>query len=229
MKFFQNLRIDPFLPIWLTPRIQAFWTFSYDSRNWTLFCHSKELNLLLFHDAKNWTHFSETQLNTFLFWSTELNILFEHDSQNWTFFFGLWLKELNRIFKICSKNWTLFTRRLKELNEPSSQNDSKNWTFFEDYLTPRCLKFFVTREMELFFNLDQGIEIFFSTISLKNDWPFLNMTLRIDWTLLKTQNWTFFQFDSRTELIFQSDSKNCLRFVNITRRIEPSFWICLNE
>ena len=34
-----------------------------------------------------------------------------------------------------------------------------------------------------------------------------------------------FQYDSRIEFIFQSDSKNCLRLVNITRRIEHSFWM----
>ena len=64
-----------------------------------------------------------------------------------------------------------------------------------------------------FLNLDQGIEAF-STISLKNDWPFLDMTLRVepffnmthriepfkknmihrDWTLLynMTRNWVHF-------------------------------------
>ena len=50
--FSKNLRIDPSLPIWLTPRIQAFWTFSYDSKNWTLF---------LEYDSKNWTCFKMTQ------------------------------------------------------------------------------------------------------------------------------------------------------------------------
>ena len=56
--FSKNLRIDPFLPIWLTPRIQAFWTFSYDS---------KELNTF------SWKWFKE--LNLFSKWLKELNLL----------------------------------------------------------------------------------------------------------------------------------------------------------
>ena len=81
----------------LTQRIELFFNMTQELNP---FCHSKELNLL-FHDAKNWTHFF-WRLNWTLFWSTELNILFEHDSQNWTLF------ECDLKIEPDSKNWTLF-------------------------------------------------------------------------------------------------------------------------
>ena len=56
------------------------------------------------------------------------------------------------------------------------EHDSQNWTLFEDVLTPRS-KTFVTREMELFFNLNQRIKRFFNCCSKMMD-PFLNMTHR---------------------------------------------------
>ena len=93
-------------------------------------------------------------------------------------FFGMWLKEFNRIFKSCSKNWTPFTWRQRI--EPSLQNDSKNWTFLK-IIWLQDKKFFMTREMEPFSIWIKELRLFFfSTISHKNDWPFLNMTLRIE-------------------------------------------------
>ena len=81
-----------FLPIWLTPRIQAFWTFSYDSQNWTLF---------LEYDSKIWTCFKMTQriepclkmtqriepfsskwLKKFVLWIRLRIDFFDYDSEN---------------------------------------------------------------------------------------------------------------------------------------------------
>ena len=168
----------PFEPFHTTQRIEHFfWNmtqwieffFQFHLKNWTFFCHSKEL-YLLFHDAKNWTHFSETQLNTFLFWSTELNILFEHDSQNWTLFLECDSKNWTWFSKFDSKNWTLFTRRQRI--EPSSQNDSKNWTFLKILWHQDVLIFLWIKELRPFFN---------------------NITQK--WLTLfehDSQNWTFF-------------------------------------
>ena len=54
---------------------------------------------------------------------------------------------------------------------------------------------------------------------------FGKMTQRIEIFEIKkdSDNWTFFNMTQGLNLFFS------LRLVNITRRIEPSFWICLNE
>ena len=81
--FSKNLRIDPSLPIWLTPRTQAFWTFSYDSKNWTLsWIWLIELDLFQ-NDSKNWTVSQNDSKN--------LTSFSQNDSKNWTFS-SKWLK-----------------------------------------------------------------------------------------------------------------------------------------
>ena len=79
--FSKNLRIDPFLPIWLSPRIQAFWTFSYDS---------KELNFLLKMTQK----FCSLDLTHIFDWLLECYCFVYVDSNNWT------------VFWIRLKDWT---------------------------------------------------------------------------------------------------------------------------
>ena len=194
----------------MTQWIELF--FSIRLKELNLFCHSKELNLLLlFHDAKNWTHFSETQLNTFLipriehsFWTrlTELNS------------FWMWLRQLNRIFKnltqriessslVDSKNWTLFTKWLKELN------------LFEDYLTPRCFNFLWLGRWNFFSIWIKELRLFFSSISLKNDWPFF---------VHDSQNWTFFQHDSQNwTLLKNMIHRDWTLLFNMTQRKSPFF------
>ena len=83
--FSQNLRINLlFLPIWLTPRIQAFWTFSFDSKNWTLsWIWLKELNRV-----SKWLK----ELNRVSKWLKEFNL-----------FFSKWLKEFNFFLKMTQR------------------------------------------------------------------------------------------------------------------------------
>ena len=173
--------------------------------------------LLLFHDAKNWTHFSDSQLNTFLiqriehsFWTrlTELNS-----------FFGMWLQELNPIFKILtqriefdSKNWTLFTKWHEELN-PFLNMTHRNFS-----------------ELQL--------KEFFSNKICLTKLKELNLLLTNDsknWTFLKkkhdSQNWTIFPCDSRNwTLLSNMSHRNWTFLFYMTQWIEPFFfWIWLKE
>ena len=179
-------RIEPWI---MTQRIEFFWSnmtqrielvlLNFDSKNWTVFCHTTQrIELFWFdltqridiylYDSQNEHFLNKTErielfLNTtqrieplfFLRMTQRLELFLEYDSMDWTF------------FQFDSKNWTLFTKWLKELN------------LLEDYLTPR-LKTFLTREMELLFQFGSRNWDLFSTISLKHDWPFLNMTHRIE-------------------------------------------------
>ena len=72
---------------------------------------------------------------------------------------------------------------------------------------------------------------FFGKYDSKN-WYFWKKKDSKNWTLffsmwLKELN--SFLFDVFIWTFFQFDSKNCLFFEKITRRIEPSFWTCHNE
>ena len=206
--------------------------FEYDSKNWTLLW-TWLTETFLNYNSKNWlfflvkylTHKTKRiepslswlkelnqffwRLNWTLFWSTELNILFEHDSQNWT------------LFECDLNNWTEFSKILTQRIEPSSQNDSKNWTFLKIIWLQDVLNFFVTREMELFFNLDQKNWDFFSSISLKNDWPFF---------VHDSQNWTFFQHDSQNwTLLKNMVHRDWTLLFNMTQRKWVHFLVWLQE
>ena len=157
-------------------------------RNWTFFTWLKELNPFLnmtqriekiswFFDSKNWTYF-EYDSKIWIFswmWLTELNFFI--DSKKWVLFF-----RMTKIFvEYNSKNRTFVWICLQELNlfwnftqwiEHSAQKDSKNWTL-KDYLNNKT-----------FLWIGESIWLkelnFFSKISLKNYWPFFDMTHRIE-------------------------------------------------
>ena len=82
--FFTKSKNWSFLPIWFTPRIQAFWTFSYDSKNWTCFKMSQKLNRV-----SKWLK----EFNLFSKWLKELNLFLKMTqnfcslelTQNWFF------------------------------------------------------------------------------------------------------------------------------------------------
>ena len=121
----------------------------------------------------------------FVYYDSNKPFFFSYDPKNWTFFID-WYDPKDCFFSHESQNRTLFWQR-------------KNWTFFfvHDTKNWTFLKIIWLQDLKLlwigrwnFLNLDQGIEAF-STISLKNDWPFLDMTLRVE------------------------------PFVNMTHRIEP--------
>ena len=167
--------------------------FQNDSKNWTVSQNdSKNLTSFSQNDSKNWT-FSSKWLQIFVLWIW-LRIDFLIMILRMVLFCLLWLI-----------NWTFFLIRPKGLNffidwyDPKdcffsyeSQNRTlfwtrKNWTFFfHDTKNWTFLKIIWLQDLKLlwigrwnFLNLDQGIEAF-STISLKNDWPFLDMTLRVE-------------------------------------------------
>ena len=220
--FFTKSKNWSFLPIWLTPRIQAFWTFSYDSKNWTVsWIWLKELNLFF----SKWLK----ELNLFLkmtqkFCSLDL-------TQNW--FFWLWLSERYCFVYFDSNNWTVFKIRPKGLN-------------FFDWLinkTQRIVFSLMSHRIEHFFEHER-IEpsSFFMTQRIE---PFF-FFWRLNWTLFRSkelnilfeydsQNWTlFWNVTQRIEPDFQKiDSKNWSLFTRrlkelnplhkMTQRIEPFF------
>ena len=193
----KNLRIDPSLPIWLTPRIQAFWTFSYDSKSWTLF-HE--------YDSKNWTtHFFSKWLKDLnLFWNmtqwielffnlTQRIELFQYDSRIEPFLslrriepFS-WRKELNPFFGDSIEHFS----------------DPKNWTFFLN-TTHRSELFFwnVTQRIErIFKNLTQRIEP--SSQNDTNNWTFLKIIWLQDFKFFcDSGDGTFFNLDQGIEAFF---------------------------
>ena len=127
-------RIEPFLEI--TQRIELFFCWKYDSKNWTFF-----LNL------------TQRIAPTFLF----------HDSNTWTFY--TWLKELNLLIYV-TQILELFWKFLIQRNGPfffrtqsfsSIKNNSQNWFFFES--DPQNW-FFLWIEPFNFLNMTQRIEPF---------------------------------------------------------------------
>ena len=242
----KELNFWTLLQIWLTLRIQPFWTFSYDSTNWTYFTWLKELNLielslelnLLFHDSKNWT----------LFW---------RDSMNWIFFViqRIVLSLFNVIQRIESfllnvtqriesllknmKNWSFLQIWLRI--EPflnlfiwlEEMNifwlDSKNWTFFEmiQRIKPFCMWL-----KELKFLYKKWVQEWIFRMWLK-ELKFFNMTQRIEYD---AHNWTslFSNMTHRIEHLFsriwrtdlnisflEYDAQNWTSlFSNMTHRIE---------
>ena len=124
--WFKELNFWTLLQIWLTLRIQPFWTFSYDSTNWTYFTWLKELNPIELSLKKNWIFFFMTQriepflkrlneLNIFL-WSKNCTFFVECDPKNWIFFVECdpknWINvekhEELILFTNMTENWTLF-------------------------------------------------------------------------------------------------------------------------
>ena len=125
-----TLRIETLWKIWLTLRIQHFWTFSCDSKNWTFFTWLKDLSFFF----KNLTFMNRT---FFSVWLQQLNFFFsarlKYDSQNWTFFLKQRLKELKFFLKKNndSKDCPFFFNMTQRL-EPSFLNVTfKNSTFWK--------------------------------------------------------------------------------------------------
>ena len=124
----KELNFWTLLQIWLTLRIQPFWTFSYDSTNWTYFTWLKELNLielslkelnLLFHDSKNWT----------LFWRDSMNWIF-CDPKNCTFFVECDPKNWIFFVECDPKNWIIVEKHEELI---LFTNMTENWTLFEPF------------------------------------------------------------------------------------------------
>ena len=197
MNFFsQHLRIDPFLPIWLTPRIRALWTFSYDSKNWTVsWIGLKEWNLFF----SKWLK----ELNLFLK-MTQIFLFFGFDSE---LFFWLWLSERYCFVYFDSNNWTVFKIRPKGLN-------------FFDWLINMTQRIFslMSHRIEHFFEHQRIEPSFFMTQRIE---PFFFW--RLNWTLFRSkelnilfehdsQNWTFLECDSKNWTGF---SKNWLKELNL--------------
>ena len=170
MHFLKNSKHGTLLQIWLTLRIQPFWTFSYDSTNWTFYttlriepfsARLKELNSFQYH-SKQWTFFSTwlKELNLIELSLKELNLLF-HDfnklnpflkrlnelniflwSKELYFLCWMWSKELNLFFVECDpKNWIIVENHEQLIFFTKM---TENWTLFEP--------FHMTRRNELFWN-----------------------------------------------------------------------------
>ena len=166
------------------------------------FCHSKELNLLLFHDAKNWTHFFGDSM--------------EHssDPKNWTFF-------LNTTHRIELFFWNV-TPRI----EPDFQKfDSKNWIWLKDWtffqydpknrthcwMWLKVLNFFPIwpKESNTLLNVTQSIEP--SSKKDSKNWP---LKLSEDFLTPRIKNFCdsgdgtfFFNWNQRIKRFFNYHSK----------------------
>ena len=189
------------------------WTFfQFDSKELNPFCHSKELNLLLFHDAKKiepifWNvtqriepdfqkfaqrieHSSLGDWKNWVLFSEWLKDFVEYDSKNRTFLW-IWLKVLNLFFNMTQGIESSFSEWLEDLN-------------FILHMSQRIKPFLekkkMTRRIDLLKNINQIIENFL-------------MTQRIE--LLLQRPWL-------TELnLFSYDSQNWTLLFNMTQRIEP--------
>ena len=176
--FFANSQNGTLFEKWLTPRIQPFWTFSYDSENWTepFFCqHDSNWNFLI--RLKELNPFL-IELNLFSVCLIELNL------------FSIWLKELN-----------LFSIWLKELN--LRMYDSMNWTPLKRYALKHWTSFSIwLKALNLFFNLIQSIEPLFQFDS-KHWTPRFNMTQRIEFSKVSFKELNFLVYmTQRIELSF---------------------------
>ena len=191
-------RIEPFLVI--TQRIEFFFCWKYDSKNWTFLEKNSKCCFRWKYDSKNWT----------LFWYDSKNwTYFQYDSKYWIFqkkkimtqkiLFSskkkTWLKELIFLMPKMDFFWKtlrneLFWTLLEELNPfqyvfknstlfLKKKKDSKNWTLLQ------------YDSKILFFKYDSKIF-------------FLNMT-------------------QRTELFFRYDTKDWTYLLNATQIIQPFF------
>ena len=226
------LRIEPFRQIWFTLRIQHFWTFSYDSKNWTYFYMTQRLEPSFFFSKmltfKNRAFFSMTQRIEPFFSTTQRIELFSwnNDSQNWTFFLEKTTQRIE-LFYLDSKNCT-FSIWLKELNL-FYMTQNLSCFFFEKKDFQRIEAFWQRRLKELnFFCLIQRINLFYCDFQ-KID--FFKMIQRIeydskDWTSfsnLTQKNWTSFQLWLKKLNLFPIWLELNL-FPIWLRRIEPLFW-----
>ena len=213
-----------------------FWTFSYDSKNWTFFdmtrriepffeCDSKNCNFLQKvspridfseRDSKNWIFFNMTQR-------------IEIDSKHWTAFFNM----THRIEHLFSRIWrtelNIFSRiwrtelNISSLLEYDSQKFFLNMTHRTEHLFLQ-----MTQRIEPFFNITQRIEPFFQHNSK-------NWTLFSTW--LTELNLFFLQLTQRIEHMtwlnvliefFQKYDPKVWIFSDMTQRIEH-FWMWLKE
>ena len=194
---------------WLTLIIQPFWTFSYESKNWT-FCSArlKEMNLLFCTTQRNELFFSMTHgIVSFCFnnmtrriepsskiWPSRIEPFEKCDSR--IELFEVWFKKLNLFF------WIRLTELRIDFFQFDSKHsillvqfDSKNWTFFLQ----------MTRRLELSFrNMSQRIKPFLK----KNDSNWFSEEYQSDYTnFLMTQRIElFWNMTFRTEPFFQYDS-----------------------
>ena len=222
--FFLNSENGTLLQIWLTPRIQPFWTFSFDSKNliYSFQCRSKKWTFSP-TDSKNWTLLNYHSKNWIFFFMTQrIEPFFLRDSMNWIFFrriVPLLLNETRRIESSLKnvKNWPFFTYMtenstflwifftwLEELN--IFWYDSKNWTFLN-----------VTQRSEIFYRKCPRMD--FLECDSKN-WNFLNMTQRFE---IDSKHWTSFSiWLKELNLLLANDSKTwtlffkCLKELNLS-------------
>ena len=215
----------------------TFLVFQYDSRNWTFSkCSRNWTSLpyeLLFYMTRIELFFDELWVSCLMMRLRVMHFrpivsspkraefFTKNDSKCWTPFW-IWLKELNfflhwtkriELFSICLKELSLFLW-VQELNFfqmqkwPSQKNDSKNWTFSKHDSQNRIpLKRKRLKELNpllFFFSMTQRIELF------------VNDSL----------NWASFMnlFSMRVEFFFFWLKE--LNFLNMTQRIEPTFFEC---
>ena len=194
------LRIESFYKYdW---KFNPFWTFSYDSKNWTFFdmtrriepffeCDSKNCNFLqkvsprmdfLECDSKNWI---------FSIWLKELKLtqsiepLFQYDAENWT---SLFSNMTHRIEHLFSRNMTNMTHRIEHLIS------SRIW------LTELNISSLLEYDSQNFFNRIEHLFLLQNEHSSKN-WFFSKVTQRIDFfqKWLKELNFLFENMTHRIE------------------------------
>ena len=158
MKTNMTLRIELFFEqIWFTLRIQHFWTFSCDSKNWTFFHMTQRLE----PSVKN---FDLQEPNLFFSMTQRIESLKKIWLKEWNLFSQkkltprieplllIWLKELN----FFSFNWEIC---LKELN--FSQKKRCLQDFSGKYHSKFRTVFWMTQRIELLFNMTHRTEHFF--------------------------------------------------------------------
>ena len=241
--FHMTLRIDPSSNMILRNELQK-----NDSKDWPFFLYvpndwtfsDMTQGLFSLVTQRN-EHFFEYDWKKWTFWIRlkELNLFEDHLTPRCFTFFVTREMELF-FFQFGSRNWDLFFNNITQKWLTLFEHDSQNWILFFN-MTHRIEPFWKTWfiEIEPFFStwLEKKMSLLYKMYDFNYNWSFLEkcttqlelivffflkekMTLRIE---------PFLEFDSMDWTFFQYDSKNCLRLVNITRRIEPSFWICLNE
>ena len=159
------LRIESFYKYdW---EFNPFWTFSYDSKNWTFFDMTRRIEPFFECDSKNCNFLQKV--------SPRMDFL-ECDSKNWNFF------NMTQRIEIDSKHWTAFSIWRTELNISFLEYDAQNWTSLFSNMTHRIEHLISSRIWltEFFLNMTHRIECLFLQMTHRTEHLFLQMTQRID-------------------------------------------------
>ena len=214
--FSKNLRIDPFLPIWLTPRIQAFWTFSYDL---------KELNTFLKMIQRIEPFLKMTRRLELSFYKCLIKLnLFEKRTRRLDFLKRS-IKYRNFIFMTQRIEFFFFLKNMTHRTEPIFWHVTQGIEpFFPTWLI-KIEPFFSTwlTELNPFFGIWLKELKFLHGFLTQRIELFLNMTRKIELFLWLKELSSFFQNDQD---FVEYDSKNRTFFLNMSQRIEPFLKIC---